>query len=244
MKHLKRTAILLAVLVLFLTMPLSVNANSAEPPGLIILVTGAPDDMTITLEVRTTPEEEIRVRQFTKLWEQQYHIYYHLDMQSLETAVIRVESGEKNFTCPLPAETGRTYRNVLTLDYEAQTLTKGQSPWRQPLLTALRITLTLLLEGLVFFLFGFRTKHSWIVFLAVNLLTQGWLNIVINGYAFSSGYWFLIYLLMEIGILIAESIAFPALTREKKKWLCVLYAVAANVLSLILGSQLIGRLPL
>lgn len=231
-------------LMLMILLPVSVGANSAEPPGMIIIVSGAPSDLTVTLELPGDSEADLRVTESTKVWERHFRIYYHTDMDSLSQAVIRVTGKEKSFTCPLPAGVDTGYNNLLTLDYQKETLTLGQSPWRQPLLTALRVTLTLLLEGLVFWLFGFRGKRSWIAFLLVNLLTQGALNIWVNGYSFAGGYWVIGYILWEILIIIGESIALPLAINEKKKWLTLLYAIAANVLSLFLGSQLIGRLPL
>ena len=136
------------------------------------------------------------------------------------------------------------YRTLMTLDYTNQILSIGQAPWRQPLLTILRITLTLQIEGTVFWFFGFRGKRSWLVFLAVNLLAQGWLNIVINSYAFHGGYWVLSYILMEFGIFLAECIVLPLLIKEKRKLRSVLCALAANAASLIAGIFLIGHLPL
>ena len=50
--------------------------------------------------------------------------------------------------------------------------------------------------------------------------------------------------LAEFVIFIAEGIAFPVATKEKKKWICVLYALAANAASLIAGLLLINHLPI
>lgn len=234
------------ILVLFLIFALSVpaSANSAEPPGMIIIVEGAPEDMTLTLVPGQEPEYEIRIHESRRGWETYFRLYYGMDFSILSGAMIRVESSGNSFTCPIPAEAGRRYNSLLTLNYENRTLTLGQRWWRQPVLTAVRVALTLLVEGLLFFAFGFRGKRSWIVFLIVNLLTQGWLNYIINSSAFSNGYWVLGLYLAEFVIFIAECIAFPAATREKKKRICVLYALAANAASLAVGLLLINHLPI
>lgn len=239
----KLLAVVLALL-LVLALPVSVSANSAEPPGMIIIVEDAPEDISLTLETAEEPEYGIRIHRSEKRWETYFRLFYSPDIELLKGAVIRVESSEKSFTCPLPQVSGLRYNQLLTLNFQDETLTVGQRWWRQPLLTAVRVTLTLLVEGLVFFAFGFRRKRSWIVFFAVNLVTQGWLNYIINSSAFSNGYWMLGLYFAEFAIFIAESIAFPILTKERKKWLCVLYALAANAASLIAGLLLINFLPI
>lgn len=239
----KLFSFVLAVM-LVLILPVTVSANAAEPPGLIIIVEGAPEDMTLTLETAEEPEYEIRIRRNDKSWETYFRLFYSPDSELLKGAVIRVESSEKSFTCPLSQVSGRRYNQLLTLNFQDETLTVGQRWWRQPMLTAVRVTLTLLVEGLIFFAFGFRSKRSWIVFFAVNLLTQGWLNFLINGSAFSNGYWVIGLYLAEFVIFIAESIAFPVATKERKKWVCVLYALAANAASLIVGLLMINHLPI
>ena len=239
----KLFSFVLAVM-LVLILPVTVSANAAEPPGLIVIVEGAPEDMTLTLETAEEPEYEIRIHRSDKSWETYFRLFYSPDSELLKDAVIRVESSEKSFTCPLSQVSGLRYNQLLTLNFQDETLTVGQRWWRQPLLTAVRVTLTLLVEGLLFFAFGFRHKRSWLVFFAVNLLTQGWLNFLINDSAFSNGYWVLGLYLAEFVIFIAEGIAFPVLTKERKKWLCVLYALAANALSLIAGLLFINYLPI
>ena len=50
----KLLAFVLALL-LVLVLPVSVSANSAEPPGMIIIVEGAPEDISLTLETEKEP---------------------------------------------------------------------------------------------------------------------------------------------------------------------------------------------
>ena len=70
------------------------------------------------------------------------------------------------------------------------------------------------------------------------------MNYIINSSAFSNGYWVLGLYLAEFVIFVAEAITFPVATREKKKGRCVLYALAANAASLIVGLLLINHLPI
>lgn len=243
MSKVRRSFLLLCILLLVLTAPMAVSANSAEPPGIIVIVLNAPEDISLTLEFPSPTEDETRISHTTAAWENHFRFYYHTDMDQLDNAVIHVHSRENSFTCPLPAGVTNHYNNLLTLDYEAQTLRTGQPAWRQPLYIALRVGLTLLIEGFVFFLFGFRQKRSWTVFLIINLITQLWVNIFVAGQAFSGGYWAFGYFGIELCIFLGESIAFPAAVREKPKWKCVVYALVANFASLLIGSWLISNFP-
>ena len=245
MKKKQFLSMLLAMVLLLLAFPVTALANSAEPPGIIIITTNAPEDLTISLEIPLSDSIlEQRITKTTKIWEDHYRLYYHINDNYIKDAVLRVESSEKSFTCPLPEDFAVRYNTLMTLDFEAETITMGQPSWRQPVLTAIRIALTLLLEGLLFLIFGYRKLRSWIAFLLINLLTQGALNVMVNGYAFSGGYWIFLFLLMEFGIFIGECIAIPAAITEKKRGISFLFALLANILSLVLGVLLIGRLPL
>ncbi len=221
-------------------------ANSAEPPGFIILCNDLPEDAQITLIIPNAQEDdgwEGSQRRVDKLWETQYRLWIGPYSNALEGAYIQVISSEKSFNCPLPGGPDYAYNTVLTLDYAAQTLTLGQNPWRQVWLTAIRVVMTLLVEGLVLWVFEFREKRTWIVFLALNLLTQGWLNTVINTHAFGNGYWMLILYGMEAVIFIAEAVLFALLAKEKRGAVRVYSTLAANFASLVLGLILINQLP-
>ena len=108
------------------------------------------------------------------------------------------------------------------LDLQSRTLTAGQPWWRQPLLVFLRVALTLLLEGIVFFLFGYRQKRSWILFFLVNGLTQLFVNLLLlnfvgalgNLYSAKLAFWFL-YLPMEILVILLELFLFCPMLKEK-----------------------------
>ena len=137
------------------------------------------------------------------------------------------------------------------LDLSAGTLTPGAPWWRQPTLVALRLGLTLLLEGLVFLLFGYRQRRSWIVFLVVNLITQGAVNALLlwgigpfgNLYSVGIAYW-LLYVPMELAVLAAEIVAFRKLLREKDKLSATICAIVANLVSWALGGAMLTYLPL
>ena len=115
------------------------------------------------------------------------------------------------------------------------------------------LALTLVLEGLVFLIFGYRQKRSWLVFLLVNLVTQLGVNLCIycvasptalEPYAALIYLGLLLYTPMEILVLAAEAIAFSRLLKEHRKRRAVGYAFVANLFSWALGGALLAVLPL
>jgi len=235
-------ALLLAAICL-LACAATALANSAEPPGITVIVTNPPDDLTLTLRLRngdTAPlEREDRA------WESWFRFFYHSIPQShdqLGKSTLLAETGGVMTEYALPTDTFGRYNNLLTLDIDEGTVMVGARPMRTPFLITLRVILTLLIEGAVFWLFGYRQRRSWLLFLIANLITQGLLNMAFTG-PHIGGYWLFGFILGEILVFAAEMTAFPLLLREHKKSRAILYAAAANLLSLALGGWLIASLP-
>ena len=242
----KRTMsrIVCLLMLALLLAPLTALANSAQPPAIIVLVPNAPDDLVITLRsADAAPESPWYPTSLRHIaWESYYALYdigYDLAQWPM---MLRVEGGGQSFE--LPIEDTRRYDRIITLDLAQQTYAGGKLPLRTAALIALRVVLTLLAEGLIFFALGFRSKRSWWVFIGINLVTQGWLNIALSAYhAFS--YAPIIALIgYELLIIIAEAIAFPLLVKERGVGRRIAHAFAANALSLALGWWLIQLLPL
>jgi len=190
--------------------------------------------------------EPVTLSKEEKGWEAYYRFFYHTypgGQRSLDGAVLIVEYDEGRFECDLPAETFSEYNNLLTLDIRAQTVVSGQPPWRTPTLIALRVLLTLSGEGLIFFLFGYRMPRSWFAFVVINLVTQGTLNSFLTGPQIGA-YWLLGFAFGEAIVLAVEMIAFAYFVREFSKRRAILYALTANVVSLIVGGLLISKLPI
>ena len=245
MKRQREMSLIICLLMLAaLLMPLTALANSAQPPAIIVLVPNAPDDLVITLRssdaAPETPWYPTSRRQIA--WESYYALYdigYDLAQWPM---VLRVEGGGQSFE--LPIERTSRYDQIITLDLAKQTCAEGKLLLRTAALIALRVALTLLLEGLIFFALGFRSKRSWWAFIGINLVTQVWLNIALSAYhAFS--YAPIIALIgYELLIFIAEGIAFPLLVKERGVGRRIAHAFAANAVSLALGWWLIQSLPL
>ncbi len=251
----KRGAALFAAL-LVLLIPVFASANSAEPPCFAVLVYGAPEDLTVSL---CLPDGEkakpIVLEKGERAWETYYRFYnWYLPgswAQTLpEGSRLAVETGGESFSCPLPVESTGGYNALFTLDLKSRTLEVGGPWYRNILLTALRVLLTLGFEGLIFFLFGYRARRSWIVFFAVNLVTQALLNVVFLTFASSAtgggiaAILLLLYNCGELLVFLAEMAAFAGLLREHRKRRAVLCALTANAVSLLMGALIIVYLPI
>ncbi|MEG0775442.1 hypothetical protein [Clostridium sp.] len=234
---------LLLVLVLCTLMmsilPLIASANSAEPPSLVILINNPPEDLSITLiSNRNPPEAKVR----KVAWEG-YYVFYSRDMQVNGVYTFKVttkgESFERTISTPL-----QHYNNVFTLDMLNRELTPGKYQFRSMILISIRVALTLLIEGIIFWLFKFRQKRSWLIFLVINLVTQGALNALLNnGGSLMPSYLIFGLIVGEVFVFIAEIIAFSIFIKEYKKVYILNYVLIANLISLIVGSYIITVLP-
>ncbi|NLE90335.1 MAG: hypothetical protein GX602_05325 [Dehalococcoidales bacterium] len=213
------------------------HANSAEPPSIFIIVAHAPEDLEISL----LPEGP-KASKTTHSYET-YYSFYSYQMQFTDYS-FEVATGGKTFIIELdkPVE---SYQNIYTLDLKSQSLTPGKSFYRSAFLIFSRVVLTLLVEGLVFFLFGYRRKRSWLVFLGLNLATQLTLWICLNGTPpFHVGYLVLLLFFAEALIFIIEMAGFLILVNEHRRLRTAAYVIVANILSLLAGISLISALPI
>ena len=134
----------------------------------------------------------------------------------------------------------RDFVGNIVYDWQANTVRDATPP---PLrfLARLAATLvpTLIIEGAVFWLFGFREKRSWLVFLLANTVTQAGLHIAAGAMLAEAGWHFLNYtltiLIPELAIWGAEALAYALLVQERTRARRVGYAFAANIASFVLG---------
>lgn len=113
----------------------------------------------------------------------------------------------------------------------------------------IRMVLTVLLELGIAWLFRYRTKPLVTRIIAVNIVTQVLLNLALVCIGFKLGGLavLLAYFLLEIPVLLIEAIAYAILLPDHRGgtwWKAVLYAIAANVVSFIVGFRLSLYFPL
>jgi len=128
------------------------------------------------------------------------------------------------------------------LDIKHQSISSGELQSREIGLTAMRIGVILLLEDAVLFLFGYRSRHSWLVFLMVNAITLCYLNAILihttQPRSLSSSVIF-----GGMIVFIIEMIAFPFAIKENSRWITAAYVLVANILKLLVGIWLVTKLP-
>ena len=134
----------------------------------------------------------------------------------------------------------RDFVDNIVYDWQANTVREATPP---PLRFLIRLAATLiptlLIEGALFWLFVFRERRGWLVFLAVNTATQVGLHLAVGSILPQAGWHFLNYtltiLIPELIVWVAEAAAYAFLLREHSRGRRVGYAFAANFASFVLG---------
>ena len=212
-------------------------ANSPPPPTISIIVSSAPDDLQLSVGSES-PQNVIK-----KPFERFYTFYLTFEeLNTPKSLVLMVSTGGSTFEIALPHL--ERYNNIFRLNIKDRTLIPGASSFRVFQFSFITILLTLLIEGIIFFFFGYRQKRSWLVFLIVNVVTQGllyvWLNAssypLVNSYF--GGVMFGLFA-GEFLVFIVEIIVFLILIKERARWLTLLYVILANFASLAAGGYLL-----
>jgi len=209
----------------------------------VILVNNPPEDLSIVL---VSGENQAEAKPRRVAWEG-YYVFYSRDLMDLKKSsakyALKVTTNGDSFENIIDTPM-QHYNNVFTLNVNKRVLTPGRYPFRQVLLVSIRVLLTLVIEGIIFYFFKFRQKRSWFIFLAMNLVTQGALNIWLNnGGSVMPNYLIFNLVIGEFFVFIAEIIALPIFINEHDEKYTIIYAFIANVVSLIAGGYIISVLP-
>lgn len=135
--------------------------------------------------------------------------------------------------------TRTVFHTELVYDYASNTITRSTSTVGYYLAQFLSTFIpTLVVEGILLWLFGFRSRRSVVVFLVVNLVTQAVLHILLGSAVLAVGAHYLYYLVLlpvEVLIWLAEAVAYGLLLRGQKPGRRVGYAICANAASYAAG---------
>ena len=138
-----------------------------------------------------------------------------------------------------------TLQSSATVDWAARTANAPSPAMAYALQFLCTLLPTLLIEGLLLFVFGYRNKRSWLVFLLVNLVTQGgfavYLAVTVLNHGVS-GWSLIFYIPIEVIITLVELLLYRRLLTEKNKARAAMYAIAANLCSAVFGLWLIDPL--
>ena len=128
--------------------------------------------------------------------------------------------------------------------YDFATGELTEAPYLASLILQFVVSLvsTIVIEGLLLLLFGFKLRDNLLVFLLVNIITQVFLAAVTVITQFKYGVFTAIFAVMfvEFLILIAESLVFARFLKGKTTGRRVAYAITANLVSLIFGLVLMA----
>lgn len=228
---------ILIFLVIFMSISMCF-ANAAEPPSVVIIVINGPDDLELSL-VESDGDHPYEKSMTSS------GMYFATFEKPLELkGQFRLVSADQNVLFDYEI-TEHTYYSTYTLDYKNMTFKEGHDPIRMAMRISARVILTLLLEGILFLVWGYRKKISWLVFFAVNVITQGYLNYGLVKITPYNSYGLIFTLIIfEFFILIIELVFLTLFIKEKSKGKTVIYVILANLLSLFIGGSLIQMLPI
>lgn len=139
------------------------------------------------------------------------------------------------------------YNNRLVLDLYEQSLKLQDRSIYMYLVILMRVILTLIIEGSLFSIYGYRQFKSWLIFLFTNLFTQGILNYLFAVMVVppdTRGYFSTLYVLVELFVIVFECLIFSFLVNEHSRKRGFKFAFYANLISLILGGALIAMIPI
>lgn len=235
---LKRQASMILLLIFLIGISNISYGNAAEPPSVMIIVPNPPEGLEISIGKDDTYTKS---KEIDKVVEK-YYIFYSREIEKASNNRINVKIEDLSFEIEI-GDLENKYQNIYTLNLESKTLSPGKSLSRSIILVSMRIIITLIIEGVVFFLFGFRNKRSWIIFILINLLTQGVLNTWINGLFPIQSYLLIGLIFLELIILLVEVTVILSSIKEHKKSRRLLFVISANFLSLVAGGYILTVLP-
>ena len=172
----------------------------------------------------------------------QLHTFGYVGVPDTYRILIVTKSGESWVSDTLHRA---TLQSSATVDWAAKTAAAPSAGVAYALQFLCMLLPTLLIEGVLLLAFGYRSRRSWLVFLLVNLVTQGgfalYLAVTVLNHGVS-GWSLLFYLPIELIITVVESLLYRRLLTERSWERAVGYAIVANVCSATVGLLLIDPL--
>ena len=244
----KKIVFTIIVILFFSVMFISdIKANSAEPPMVWVLIPGTYDHIEGVLVVDSLVFKgwvnENKTESYIRFY---YGSIPDFDRQKEidgSDATFFITLDNKQYMIQADIR-GSGYNDLYTFDVNNLRLIKGKTFARDAALVSLRLFSTLILEALVFFLMGYRTRRTWILFLLVNLVTQGFLNILINSDRPENVYMLFVLMIAEAVIIMVEELVLLFTVKEGKALKLIGTILLANLLSLFLGGWFIVNMPL
>lgn len=243
----KIVLIIFAILFSSLIFFTDTKANSAEPPMVWILIPGTYEHVDGVLVV-----DSIVIKGWANENKTETYIRFYYGSIPDFNRQKEIDGSDATFFITLDNKQymiqtdirGSGYNDLYTFDVNNLQLIKGKTFARDATLVSLRLFSTLILEGLVFFIMGYRAKRTWMLFLLINLITQGCLNILLNSDRPENVYMLFVLMIAEAVIIVVEEAVLLFTVNEGKALKLFFTILLANLLSLFLGGWFILNLPL
>ena len=223
---------------------LAVSVFAAMPryfaPILTVLTYHAPSDLTVTIRIQSDEGPiPIRLNAERRAWEWQHRLYradagqiksWFGNSKDLKDAELVFEGRGETKTIVIPDEmlTVRGTEDYVTMDWRTGRLTSGIPRSRAPLIYCLWVGAALLIEGVVFWLYGYRYRKSWIAFLLINLVTQGAQHALTAGLNLTP-YLRMLYICSIPVLVVVEMVAFVLIVDELSRDKAISFAVVSNL---------------
>lgn len=255
-KRISRRLAALAAAALFLALlPVTALAAGTDGPCFAVLVGSAPEDLSLSLRYPAEAgHDPVVLEKDVRAWETYYRFDYHGAPVNWKYGMpkgteLLAETGAESFSCLLPEKEQGGQNTLFVLDLKARTLREGAPWYRHGLLTALRVVITLLLQGTIFFLFRYRSRRSALVYACfcavVQLLLNGCLLWGTSTLFCTDMVWDLVLLSMtEFFIFIIGTAAVALLMREHSERRAIACGLAANFAALGVSVLSLCLLPL
>ncbi|MDR1629485.1 MAG: hypothetical protein LBS36_04645 [Oscillospiraceae bacterium] len=212
---------------------------SASSPTLILIVSNAPSDISVSLS-----EEAAGPSIRTAAWKK-YITVYPKDFDCYDADLtLNLSGGSQSLEVVIKKGTLSGPADFVSLDFKNQTILPGRTPGQYAASIIIATSLTFLLEGILFYRFGFRKKSSWVIF----LLSSAFLYGIVNAWLYLC--FPLIFVMIgarfisEFFIIPFRICVFYFIFRKERKHHFWGYVLKTDVLNLILGILLIIFLPI
>lgn len=254
----KKLAIaLLLVVMIFSSLPVQAWAvGPFQPPTLVVVVLGAPKETDMMVVMRKEDEVfHVPMEGKRRAWESDFCLYRMAawqitnwygnayDFKDAELVLTNSE-GEKRIPIPDGMLSPRGFNETLTIHYGSGELSYGLPAWRAPLLISIRLAAVLLVEGLIFFLKGYSRARSWLMFVLINLVIHGLLNVFCNGWIFVNPDYYTLFFIAIFVSFVFEIACFLLLVDEGSSDEMIDYLIPANLAGHITTMVLMRVLPL
>lgn len=166
------------------------------------------------------------------------HDFHYMGVPTVFKIIIATKSGTVKVS-----DTIHTYQfqTTLTYDLQAQKLSMPSMAYAYILQFFSTFIPTLLIEGLVLFLYRLWTRKNLKTILVVNFVTQLFMTAIVGSYLFRHGIFsaVIVLLLIEPVILIAEALVYRVKLEHGTKTRYLAYAIVANFFSWFVGMMMI-----